>query len=433
MDVSQTEETLPSRTTIAVIGGGVAGVGAALHLAKSGVPVALFEKGRIAGEQSSRNWGWIRKQSRDVAELPLMIEAQRLWSEIAEEVDEDIGYRVGGVTHLAETDAELAVREAWLRRVDGFGVDSRMLSGAEASAMMGANVPHPAVKGALHTPSDAYAEPARAVPAMARLAAQHGAQVFEGVAVRGLLREGGAMRGVVTERGLVRCDAVILAGGIWSRSLLENEGMALPQLAVRASAMRTSAAPQLSTSTFGARSASVRPRADGGFTVGRAGAAEFDVIPAAFRHFAAFLPILRSRWRIMRIRAGASFFGPLGRHRWAADEASPFESVRVMDPAPDTRLLDDALAAAKALHPQMGDARIVERWAGMIDVMPDEVAVIGTAAPGLVLATGLSGHGFGLGPGVGRLVAEIATGAPTLVDPAPFAPSRFSAVRALAS
>ena len=429
MDSSFTDRPLPTRTSVVVIGGGVAGVGAALHLAKSGVPVALFEKGRVAGEQSSRNWGWIRKQSRDVAELPLMIEAERLWHEIAREADEDFGFRVGGVTHLAETEAELAEREAWLARVAGHdAIDSRMLSAAEASAMMGANAPHPSVKGALHTPSDAYAEPARAVPAMARLAQRHGAQVFEGIAVRGLLREGGEVRGVVTERGLVRCDAVILAGGIWSRSLLENEGMALPQLAVRASAMRTSAVPHHSTSTFGAASASVRPRMDGGYTVGRAGAAGFDLIPAAFRHFAAFLPILRTRWRIMRIRAGASFFGPLGRHRWAMDEASPFEGVRVMDPTPDTHLLDDLLASAKALHPQMGDARIVERWAGMIDVMPDEVPVIGAMAPGLVLATGLSGHGFGLGPGAGSLAAQIATGALTEVDPAPFAPSRFACV-----
>jgi glycine/D-amino acid oxidase-like deaminating enzyme len=61
----------------------------------------------------------------------------------------------------------------------------------------------------------------------------------------------------------------------------------------------------------------------------------------------------------------------------------------------------------------------------MIDVPPDELPVIGEAAPGLVLATGLSGHGFGLGPGVGLLAAQIATGAEPVVDPAPFAPARF--------
>ncbi len=427
----QSDQDLPNSAPVAVIGGGVAGVAAALFLAKSGIPAVLFEKGRIAGEQSSRNWGWIRKQGRDVSELPLMIESERLWREIAEEVDEDIGYRVGGATYLAQTDAELAVRESWMAYATAFGLDSRMLSAVEASAQLGLNAPQTHIKGALHTPSDAYAEPSLAVPAMERLASRYGAQIFEGVAVRGLHREGGKVSGVVTERGLVRCDAVILAGGIWSRTLLENEGLSLPQLAIRASAMRTSPVSHVSTSTFGASGASIRPRIDGGCTVARAGAAQFDLVPAAFRHISAFLPVLHARWRIMKMRVGASFFGPLGRRRWAMDETTPFEAVRMMDPEPDKLLLEKVLAAAKGLYPQLAEAQMVESWAGMIDVMPDEIPVIGpvTGAPGLVLATGLSGHGFGLGPGVGKLAAEIATGAATLTDPAPFAKARFDQER----
>jgi glycine/D-amino acid oxidase-like deaminating enzyme len=423
----QTKDDLPKHASVAVIGGGVAGVAAALYLAKSGITAVLFEKGRIAAEQSSRNWGWIRKQGRDVAELPLMIESERLWRDIAEEVDEDIGFRQGGVTYLAQTDAELELRESWLAKTKGFGIDSRMLSSSEAGAMLGLNARQAHIKGALHTPSDCYAEPRLAVPAMARLAQQHGARLFEGVAVRGLHREAGQVCGVVTERGLVRCDAVILAGGIWSRTFMENEGLSLPQLAIRASVMRTSAVPHVSTSTFGATGASIRPRADGGVTLARAGAAQFDLVPAAFQHFSAFLPVVRSRWRIMKMRAGASFFGPLGRHRWRMDQASPFEAVRVMDPSPDGRLLDDVLKAARTLYPHLAEARMVESWGGMIDVMPDEIPVIGpvSGAPGLVLATGLSGHGFGLGTGVGKMAAEMATGARPQTDPTAFSTTRF--------
>ncbi|MGB3555379.1 MAG: FAD-dependent oxidoreductase, partial [Jannaschia sp.] len=59
-------------------------------------------------------------------------------------------------------------------------------------------------------------------------------------------------------------------------------------------------------------------------------------------------------------------------------------------------------------------------------VTPDGVPVIDDAPlSGLVIATGFSGHGFGIGPAAGQLAAEIATGAPTLVDPAPFRLSRF--------
>jgi len=427
LDIVQSDQSLPNYATVAIIGGGIAGVAAAIFLSKAGIPSVLFEKGRIAAEQSSRNWGWIRKQGRDVKELPLMIESERLWREIVEEVDEDIGYRVGGVTYLAQTEAELALRESWMVNATDFGLDSRMLSTDEVQALLGINTPGCNIRGALYTPSDAYAEPARAVPAMARLASCYGAQIFEGVAVRGLYLEAGKVRGVVTELGLLRCESVILAGGIWSRTLLENEGLSLPQLAVRASAMRTSPVTHFATSTFGASGASIRPRADGGYTVARASAIQFDLIPAAFKHFFSFFPILQSRWGSIKVRAAASFFGPLGRHRWAMDETTPFEIARVMEPEPDKRLLAEVLKTAKTLYPQLAEANLVEAWAGMIDVMPDEIPVIGPVAevPGLVLATGLSGHGFGLGPGVGKLAAQIATEARTLVDPLVFAKARF--------
>ena len=68
----------PSETDVVVIGGGVIGVCTAIFLARKGRRVVLLEKGRIAGEQSSRNWGWIRQQGRDPHELPIMVEANRL-------------------------------------------------------------------------------------------------------------------------------------------------------------------------------------------------------------------------------------------------------------------------------------------------------------------------------------------------------------------
>ena len=110
--LAQAGQSLPTSTSVVVIGGGVAGVSTALYLARWGIPVVLCEKGRIAAEQSSRNWGWIRRQGRDVRELPLMIESFRLWQELNAELDQDIGYRQGGSTYLAETDAELAERAA---------------------------------------------------------------------------------------------------------------------------------------------------------------------------------------------------------------------------------------------------------------------------------------------------------------------------------
>ena len=114
--------------------------------------------------------------------------------------------------------------------------------------------------------------------------------------------------------------------------------------------------------------------------------------------------------------------------RWTLDSVSPFETVRVLDPEPDGYVVDRAKAAITQAFPLFRNMVEAERWAGMIDVMPDAVPVISAAdnLPGLYIATGFSGHGFGIGPGAGKLVADMVAGDPTLVDPAPFRLSRFT-------
>lgn len=416
---------LPEKTSVVVIGGGIAGVSAALYLAQWGIPVTLCEKGHVAAEQSSRNWGWIRKQGRKAAEMPLMLKTMELWLEIASSVDSDIGYRVGGITYIGDTDKEMESKTAWLKVARQFDLDSRLLSTDELDSLLGQSARK--FKGGIYTPSDAYAEPKLAVPAMARLAQKYGADIHENCAVRTLLKEGGRVTGVVTERGTIRCDAVILAGGAWSRTFLENQGVYIPQLAVRSSAMRTADAPFISESTFGAPKASIRRRMDGGYTVGRAVAARFDLIPAAFRHFFVFTPVIKARWKILKLRLGAEFLGGLGTHRWSGDEVSPFEKNRVLSPEPDDALLSSVHQSVQEIYPQLQGVPIAEKWASCIDVTPDETPFIDhvKSLPGLVVATGLSGHGFGLGPGVGLLAAQLATGKETCVDAGAFRLSRF--------
>ncbi|MEM8663774.1 MAG: FAD-binding oxidoreductase [Pseudomonadota bacterium] len=425
---SESAVDVPPHADVVVIGGGVVGVTTALYLAADGSSVVLVEKGRVAGEQSSRNWGWIRKQGRDPRELPLMIESSRLWERLVADLPEDIGFGRHSTTYLARTEDELARHMAWLESAKAFQLDTQVLSSAQTDALLGRE--DRSFVGALHTPSDMTAEPGLAVPALARLAQSRGVTVLEGCAARAVEREGGRISAVVTERGAIACDAAVLAGGAWSRTFLENMGVFIPQLAVQASAMRTTPAPQIHTGGFGATGASLRRRKDGGYTVARANAATFQLVPAAFRHFGAFLPTLREHWRMMKIRPSRDFFGPLGHARWKADEVTPFERTRVLDPTPDARLLADVLATAKRLHPQLKDMQMLESWGGMIDVTPDEIPIIDEApgTPGLWISCGLSGHGFGIGPGVGWLTAQLVSGRAPQLDASPFAISRFGRV-----
>lgn len=424
---SPADEAVPSSTEVVVIGGGIAGVTTAYYLARAGVPAVLCEKGRIAGEQSSRNWGWIRKQGRDPRELAGIVQSLRLWEDIANRAP-DIGWHVGGVTHLAETDKDLQRFEAWLEHAKVHQLDSRILSSEETDRFLGQSGRR--FKGALSTPSDARAEPEFAVPKLARMAGDHGAVILENCAVRDMAMSSGRIGGVVTERGAIACNTVVLAGGAWSSLMMRHLGLDLPQLMVKASVQRTTPAPLISESAIGAKEASIRRRADGGYTVTKAGATTFHITPAAFRHFKAFLPVAKENIGKLKFRFGRPFFEELATSaRWEADEVTPFERTRTLDPEPDHKLLDDVLTAAKHLHPQLQDVRPANRWAGMIDVMPDETPVLGPvdSHPGLLIATGFSGHGFGFGPVAGHAMAALAQGRTPLFDLHDFRLSRLVA------
>ena len=422
----RSDESLPARTGVVVVGGGIIGATAALFLARKGVPVLLCGKGGIAAEQSSRNWGWCRTMGRDPRELPLAIESLRLWREMDALTGADTGWRQSGILYLSRTQAELAEREAWLAAVRPFHLDTRLVTAAEAAARL------PGLAGGwvggLYTPSDGRAEPQWAAPAIAAAARKHGAAIVTGCAVRGIETQGGRIAAAVTERGRVACDAVVLAGGVWSRLFCGSLGVRLPQLKVISSVLRTEPldGPDISCGGYGF---GLRKRLDGGYNVASWSGNLHDITPDTLRLFRDFLPSLRVKWRDTRLRLGAGFIEAWRvPRRWALDAPSPFERVRVLDPAPHQPILDLGRKSVTAAFPAFRAMRVAESWGGVIDVTPDELPVISAvdSLPGFFLATGFTGHGFGIGPGAGRLMAELVTGETPVVDPAPFRFSRFS-------
>lgn len=426
VDPAEYDASLPARVDVVVIGGGIVGVSTALTLAERGVSVALCEKGTIAGEQSSRNWGWCRVMGRAPAEIPLGIESLRLWRGMPERIGADIGFRQAGTMWLCDTERDVDRLSPWLEHARHWQLDTRMLSATETEAAL------PGVArrfaGALHTPSDGRAEPFVAVPAMARAARRRGAVVLGNCAVRGVETEGGRLAGVQTERGRIPCASVVLAGGAWSRLFCGNLGLFLPQLKLLGSVLRTTPLHGPTECAVGASDFAFRKRLDGGFTVARRNASIADLVPDSFRLFSDFLPTLRTSWHEIRLRVGRRFIEEWRiRRRWALDEITPFEQVRVLDPAPSGRLLDEGMDNLRRAFPAFAGARVAESWGGLIDATPDSVPVISAvpALPGFHVATGFSGHGFGIGPGAGRLMADIVTGSQPIVDPTPFSFDRF--------
>ena len=123
---------LPASVDVVIIGGGIVGCSAAYFLARSGVSVLLCEKGRIAGEQSGRNWGWVRQQGRSPVELPMMMRSLRIWQSFERELQEDVGFTQGGSLYLAETSEQLESFRAWLAIAREHGLDTRHAHHARA-------------------------------------------------------------------------------------------------------------------------------------------------------------------------------------------------------------------------------------------------------------------------------------------------------------
>jgi len=425
VDPLRQPSALPRQADVVVIGGGIIGASTALSLAERGISVALCEKGHIGGEQSSRNWGWCRKMGRDPAEIPLAIESLLLWEEMNARTGAETGFRRTGIVYLCERDRDVGKHEAWLAAARDFQIDSRVIDAAEIDRLVpGSSRRWP---GALYTPSDGVAEPEKATAAMANAAAARGAAIVEGCAARGIETVGGAVSGVVTEQGRIGCSQAVLAGGAWSSLFCGNLGIRFPQLKVLGSAMRTAPfagpAPAVGASNF-----AFRTRADGGYTIAQRNANIAQIVPDSFRYLADFLPGLVRQWHELRLRIGRSFIEEWQvPRRWALDSVTPFERVRVLDPVPSGRVLREGLNNLQQAFPGFAGMQVVETWAGLIDVTPDAVPVISAvdALPGFHIASGFSGHGFGIGPAAGHLMADLVTGARPLVDPTPYAFSRL--------
>jgi glycine/D-amino acid oxidase-like deaminating enzyme len=418
---------LPKAVDTVVIGGGIIGVSTALELAERGVSVLLCEKGQIGGEQSSRNWGWVRISRRDPRELPLMVEAMNIWQGLDARSGRKSGYRRTGIAFTAENDKRADFLDRWSRHLLPFDIESRMISGAGMATVMPGY--QGTAKSALFTPMDGMAEPQWAAPAIAEGARAAGAAVMTDCAVRSLDVEAGRVKGVITERGRVRCSSVVLAGGAWSRLFLGNAGISLPQLKVLNTVMRSSPVQGGPEASIWADGYALRKRADGGYTVADGTENVVDLVPDSLRLGLKFLPAYLEEWRSLRFRLSGRWReeAVLAR-RWQPSDMTPFEFCRVLDPAPSRRALRNSWDAAKKAFPVLQGADVVQSWGGMIDVTPDAIPVISEVndLPGLYIGTGFSGHGFGIGPGAGRVLADLVTNTKPAIDLREFRLSRFS-------
>jgi glycine/D-amino acid oxidase-like deaminating enzyme len=418
------DAALPEAVDVAVIGGGIAGVAAAYYLAKAGQSVAVLEKGVIAGEQSSRNWGWCRVQNRDEREIPLMQRSLELWDGLRAETGGDYGFRRDGLVYVTRSQADMDRWQGWIDMARQYQVHSHMLTAQEARDATPGN--DGAWIGGIASPQDGMADPFLAVPTLAEAARRAGATIHQRCAVRGLDVTAGRVTGVITEKGRIRAGAVLLAGGSWSSMMLRRHGVDLPQASIRSTVFLTQAAPEVTAGGVNTPEITISRRENGGYIVAANNRGRIELTPAGIRHARKFWPTLVSRWSSVSFGIGGSFFrGPDARMgNWSFDRPTLFEAedMRILDPKPSRGVEKPALAQLARSWPVLAGTRAQATWGGWIDSTPDAVPVIAPidALPGLFLSTGFSGHGFGIGPGAGRLAADLILGIPPVVAPEEF-------------
>ncbi len=361
-----------------VIGGGLHGCSAALHLARSGVKVLVLEKDYAGRHASGVNAGGVRRLGRHPAEIPLSIAAMALWHRIGDLVDDDCGFESHGQVKVAESAAELAMltaRVAELRAL-GFGHEV-LIDRQELREVVPAIADH--CVGALYCREDGAANPYRTTMAFRRAAERAGAVFIEGTRVTTLARDAGHWRVNTAEGTSHRAAAVVNCAGAWADRIAAALGENVPVIPSAFMLMISDRQPPFIKPVVGA--------------TGR---------PLSFKQFANGTVLI-----------GGGYEGTLDRDaNWTAI---------------DFRGLAASARTVWDLFPIMRGATIVRSWAGIEARMPDDLPVIGPSATasGVFHAFGFSGHGFQLGPIGGAIIAELVTTGRTTLPIEPFRITRF--------
>ena len=413
-------DELPPRADVVVIGGGIVGLAAAYELAEQGMKVCLLDSSEAGSAQSTRNWGFIRQQGRCVEELPLMIEASRMWLKLEARLGCDMDWVQGGNLRLTDNPDRAADYHRWIDTARSFGLDSRVARAEEVQQLL------PGFAGkylmAIFTPSDGQVNPVKAVAGYVRGLRKLGVEIRENHRATAIVTAADQVAGVMTDDGFIGTSNVVLAAGAGSKALLRGVGLEVPLHFVGQTVALTTAVPKLTDACVWTGEIGFRQTRSGGIVLSSGGRGDVKVdldslaSLASPRRLSQTLPMYWKNREYLRIRPREVIGAALRTRK----NGGPFKEVaRYSDVA-------HSLATLTRYFPEL-NCEVSMAWAGTIDGTPDALPVLeGLNQPsGLVIATGMSGHGFGIAPAVGKIVADLITRGSSSFDLSPFELQRF--------
>jgi sarcosine oxidase subunit beta len=363
---------------VVVIGGGIIGSAAARELAKAGLHTVVLDRDPAPAQSSVRNGGGMRAQCRNRVERLLAMASIELWQQLLADTGADIEYRRGGNLRLAFTEQTLDQLSDEAAEEEADGLHTEVWQQAEVRRR--APYLSDRVIGAKYCATDGHANPILATWAVVDAAVRSGVDHRPGAAATAIEVEAGRVRAVRGEGFRIMTPLVVHAAGPWTRELAAPLGVALPLTPARNAILVTQTEPPLFGEFVSAHEVGVyvRQAAKGQLHVG---------------------------------------------------------GVFTVDDTFDQRVSTgelERLARVVELIPALRRSKVLRSWSGTLDLTPDHLPIIGRpdGIEGYLVAAGFSGHGFCLGPVVGRVIADLALDRQPIVDVTSLSPNRFSSVAA---
>ncbi len=347
------------KTEVLIIGGGLIGSSIALQLALRDCQVTVIEKESSGRHASGVNAGGLRQLNRHVAEIPLTIEAAKLWRNIKELVDSDCDTCFPGQIRVAENSEDLKKLQQRQSLVKSLGYHhEEMITKKELYQLAPALSPH--CVGALICREDGYARPYHALTAFRHKAESLGVQYSTDNEVYRLNKLDNVWE-VRTQKGEFKADVIVNCAGAWANKFAEILGEGVPLTPKTPMMMVTERLPPFINPVIGAtsRKLSFKQMQNGTLVIGGAYLAKLD--------------------------------------------------FQQQNTEIDWKKLSESAQTVMALFPQLENVRIVRSWAGIEAFMPDNLPVISASSTekNVYHAFGFSAHGFQLSPIIGKIISQL--------------------------
>ena len=361
-----------------VIGGGVGGTSIAYHLAELGWhDVVLVDRAGLTSGSTFHSAGLVGQLRSSTTLTQMMMYGAGLYRRLTAETGVDVSWHEVGSLRLASSPArleELRRQVGWART---FGLPLELVSTQEAHDLFPLFDPE-GVLGAVFLPTDGWLDPSNLAFALAAGAKARGARILTEHRVTGISVEGGRVRGVVTDRGEIRTDVVVNAGGMFAPEIGRLAGVTVPIIPMAHQYLLTKPIP------------GVRPD----------------------------IPTMRDPDNLVYFReeVGGLCMGGYERDPapWSLDGVPPDFNGRLL--APDWPRFAAIMDGAVRRVPAIADAEVTRLINGPEAFTPDNEFILGESeVRGFFVAAGFCAHGIAGAGGIGQQLAQwIVGGEPEL-------------------